>query len=350
LPKNDTLKATGIRSAFVLAFFGIEQSLRRQINSFHVVLVVYFWRERGGDIMANKKYLIIAVLATFCLTAALFMTVPTKSQTGYDSWIDVNDDGTIDMADISMEIEAFMATGTPIDKTTLLLELLSRLDSLNASVIELQSRTGSSTPNGSIFRWNVFDTYDNAWVQWLFNDESWPYGGVRPQQWTDAGATAGMISADKETQRTLFTRKGYGGVNATVYSEVFLQYSSTTGRVVVAFFRIKNTMDITIEWRPYFKYTADSTWGEKASLALNGVDMWTGNGGLGTQSGNVSLPIPPNRTSTVIFVSTSSQASIPISFICIREVVLAFCNNSLALPTGLKYVDDLDTATGGWDQ
>jgi hypothetical protein len=73
---------------------------------------VYFERERGGDIMANKKYLIIAVLATFCLTATLFMVVPTKSQSGsYDPWTDVNGDGSIDMADISLGIEGFMSNG-----------------------------------------------------------------------------------------------------------------------------------------------------------------------------------------------------------------------------------------------
>jgi hypothetical protein len=62
--------------------------------------------------MTNKKYLIIAVLATFCLTATLFMIMPTKSQSGsYDPWTDINGDGKIDMADISMAIEGFMSTG-----------------------------------------------------------------------------------------------------------------------------------------------------------------------------------------------------------------------------------------------
>ena len=62
--------------------------------------------------MTNKKYLIIAVLATFCLTATLFMIIPTKSQSGsYDPWTDINGDGKIDMADISMAIEGFMSSG-----------------------------------------------------------------------------------------------------------------------------------------------------------------------------------------------------------------------------------------------
>ncbi len=34
----------------------------------------------------------------------------------------------------------------------------------------------------------------------------------------------------------------------------------------------------------------------------------------------------------------------------LRSCRLAFYNNSLTLPAGLSYVDDLDTATGGWEQ
>jgi hypothetical protein len=33
-----------------------------------------------------------------------------------------------------------------------------------------------------------------------------------------------------------------------------------------------------------------------------------------------------------------------------RSQILSFYGNTLALPTGLSYVDDLDTATGGWEQ
>jgi len=59
--------------------------------------------------MIDKKYLFVAVLATFCLTATLFMIVPTRSQTGsYDPWEDVNDDGSVDMLDISIAIDHFM--------------------------------------------------------------------------------------------------------------------------------------------------------------------------------------------------------------------------------------------------
>jgi hypothetical protein len=64
--------------------------------------------------MTNKKDLLIAVLATFCLTATLFMIIPTRSSPGsndYDAWSDINDDGSIDMADIAIAIDKFMTNG-----------------------------------------------------------------------------------------------------------------------------------------------------------------------------------------------------------------------------------------------
>ncbi len=32
-----------------------------------------------------------------------------------------------------------------------------------------------------------------------------------------------------------------------------------------------------------------------------------------------------------------------------RSLFLGFRQNSLAVPTGLEYVDDMDYVTGGWD-
>jgi hypothetical protein len=64
--------------------------------------------------MVTKRVLIVAVLATFCLTATLFMIVPTRSQTSsYSARTDVNGDGTIDMADLSWGIDGFMTNGDP---------------------------------------------------------------------------------------------------------------------------------------------------------------------------------------------------------------------------------------------
>jgi hypothetical protein len=92
--------------------------------------------------MVSRKDLIIAVLSTFCLTLALFMTLPAKSSPDlgeYDPWVDINDDGTINFLDAILLGTAFGTTGTPINKTELLLELQSRLDSLNVSLLDLEA-------------------------------------------------------------------------------------------------------------------------------------------------------------------------------------------------------------------
>jgi len=78
-----------------------------------------FERERGGDIMKIRKDLIIVVLATFCLTFALFTILPTGSNYKassigeYDPWIDINDDGKIDMKDVRSVAISFGTTGDP---------------------------------------------------------------------------------------------------------------------------------------------------------------------------------------------------------------------------------------------
>jgi uncharacterized coiled-coil protein SlyX len=103
--------------------------------------------------MVIKKDLIIAVLATFCLTAALFTIVPTRSSpNGYDPWMDLDDDGHIGIHDFYLFARAYGSSGTPINKTALLLELQSRVDVLNASLLNLEAyfETRIDTLNATI--------------------------------------------------------------------------------------------------------------------------------------------------------------------------------------------------------
>jgi hypothetical protein len=63
--------------------------------------------------------LILAVIATFCLTATIFMILPSKSSGTYDPWNDVfpiEPDGVINMKDIAWEIANFNTKAT--DNTT----------------------------------------------------------------------------------------------------------------------------------------------------------------------------------------------------------------------------------------
>ena len=94
--------------------------------------------------MSKKRYIIIASGIMSILLGSLLVNNVILAQTGsseYDPWADINDDGIIDMYDLAYLGKLYGTTGTPINKTALLLELQSRIDSLNASLIELQKHS-----------------------------------------------------------------------------------------------------------------------------------------------------------------------------------------------------------------
>jgi hypothetical protein len=120
---------------------------------------------RNGDIMGNKKYLILAVLAIFALTSVLFVAMPTESSLLgggiYDPWADVNDDGKIDGKDIAFVSKGYDSTGTPITKAALLYDsgwlditekagqCFSITHGLNSTDI-IVDITGKTTINGGV--------------------------------------------------------------------------------------------------------------------------------------------------------------------------------------------------------
>jgi len=204
---------------------------------------------------------------------------------------------------------------------------------------------GSSIQNkqmhtGAVYRWNVFTTYRDGWVD---GNSSYLFGGIAPSTWSSAYAN--QLSSDKNVLRRLFINKGYGGKSALVVSDDYYFYpNSTGGRIAVALFRIKNITGSPIDWTVNFKYSSGN-WASTASAACNGVSEFTYSGNQRAGDTNVVITIPANRTSTVIFQS-SGYYSTTYAF----WIFMAFGNDSLALPAGLEYVDDFDTATGGWEQ
>ena len=81
-----------------------------------------------------KAIKLLNILLASALLASLFLVnATTVSQTiEYDPWIDFNDDGEINLYDAVMLLTRYGSSGTPINKTELLLELLAKLDYLNA--------------------------------------------------------------------------------------------------------------------------------------------------------------------------------------------------------------------------
>jgi len=130
--------------------------------------------------MILKKDLIIAVLATFCLTSILFTAIPIRSAPGpgeYDPWIDTNDDGIINYEDLFNLASRYGTFGTSINKTDLLLQLQSKIESLNASVLDLEARVdtleavkvvaaGYVLTNGTLWKgYNVASSTWNSGIQ-----------------------------------------------------------------------------------------------------------------------------------------------------------------------------------------
>lgn len=202
--------------------------------------------------------------------------------------------------------------------------------------------TGNSQ---AAYRWAVWSTYDQA-GGWFFFDNSALAGGVAPSAWSDGNATAAMISADKKVQAALFNKKASISPNSVVWAEAWYSYSSTNGKMAGALFRVRNTTAEAVNWPLSFYGTCYGNWGEWASVALNGASSYTSNvSGAAATTHAVTLSIPANRTSTVICVAGSGFPGGNM-----RSTVLAFYNNCLTLPAGLEYVDDLEHATGGYEQ
>ena len=77
--------------------------------------------------MLKIKQVTLGFLA-LCLTAALFVGVTSSAD--YDPWYDLNDDGDIDIFDLRKVARLYGTSGTPINKTALLLDLQERVEAL----------------------------------------------------------------------------------------------------------------------------------------------------------------------------------------------------------------------------
>jgi hypothetical protein len=166
------------------------------------------------------------------------------------------------------------------------------------------------------------------------------------------GAGAGVM---QDAWRSFFTKRGFGGQNVMIFGEEYYPHmgnsrDSITSRIGVVLFRIRNVGTAVQQLRPIFWYTHYVIWGDIASVALNGVSVWnsatTSNYWSCQMCGpqQLTLNIPPGRVSTIMFAVGSGGVSTT------RTMLLSFIDNSLALHPDLFWVDDLDIATGGWDE
>ena len=70
--------------------------------------------------MKIRKDLIVVALATFCLTATLFMVVLTRSadDPNWDPWVDIKEDGTVDIYDAITLANAYGTSGDTTKNVT----------------------------------------------------------------------------------------------------------------------------------------------------------------------------------------------------------------------------------------
>jgi subtilisin-like proprotein convertase family protein len=202
---------------------------------------------------------------------------------------------------------------------------------------------------GSMYRWQVWDTYARWGTGWYADNRTDIFGGVAPSNWS-GNYTAANFSSSSQTLRSFFTRKGPNlseTHNALVYNrDSYIYSNSPESRHVAALFRVRNTTESNITWPVSWYCTSYGGWNDYASVAINGSNVWSsgGNNYNAWYERTDNITVPANRTSTVIFVSSTTPESSGI-----RSLVLAFYNNSLKLPAGLEFVDDLDTKPDGWN-
>jgi len=108
---------------------------------------------------------LVTILISLSLAGALFFALPIRSNPTageYDPWFDANDDGKIDMKDVAAAARAFGSSGTPVNKTALILGTDTILPALYAavkdSVVMVVGETATGTVQGSGFVYNYSGT------------------------------------------------------------------------------------------------------------------------------------------------------------------------------------------------
>jgi hypothetical protein len=125
--------------------------------------------------LVNGRF-VIAVLTVACLMTVLLTVAPIRSGSPsageYDPWLDINDDGEIDMKDIGSVARAFGASGTSINKTAMLLDIQNRVATLEnqsdaVKTIRFYEQNETMNDNtifkdAATFVWTPHNTTDNA--------------------------------------------------------------------------------------------------------------------------------------------------------------------------------------------
>jgi hypothetical protein len=230
------------------------------------------------------------------------------------------------------------------------------VETMAAEIEDLQDQLTAVTAalEGSqrLFRHAVWDDYD-GWGGWAMGNRTEMFGGVNPSNWGNSGYYAWNMSNQAGQMRTLFNQKLWPGPNAMVHNEQYTTAygwgSSNYSRWAAVLMRIRNNTGSSISIPGSglcFYFSAYGGWGNYASLSLNGASTWSYTSSTPQSTACVGLNIPARRTSTVVVMSSSYHYTNSYNWGA-HNLTLGFYNNSLTLPVGLQFVDDLDQMADG---
>lgn len=207
--------------------------------------------------MTTKRNLVIAILTTFCLTATLFMILPTESSpgNGYDPWLDINDDGTINILDLATIAKAYGTTGEPINKTALLLELQSRVEALEERTPKFYS----------VFQYRNINTTSGDWV-----DMEGVSVTINLNQTSHLLITCTLMATTDPVERAMFLRASVGTETATPFEYQLFSSTSPGTTSTVTYYQISvasGTHTVKMQWRinPVIPSTA---WAVRIALTV----------------------------------------------------------------------------------
>jgi len=191
--------------------------------------------------MLRKKYVVAisSLVIISVLVGSLFYYNMVQAQEAheYDPWADTNDDGLIDIRDITHLAMKFGTSGTPINKTDLLLELQSRVEALEERTPKFYS----------VFHLTGINTTLTDWV-----DMDGVSVTVSLNQTSHLLISCTLMAATDPVERSMFLRASVGTETAIPFEYQLFCDTSPGTTWTVSYYQMSvpsGTHTVKIQWR-----------------------------------------------------------------------------------------------------
>jgi len=167
------------------------------------------------------------------------MILPTRSSPAgeYDPWLDINDDGTINILDVANVASAYGTSGTPINKTALLLELQSRVEALEERTPKFYS----------VFQWRNINTTSTDWV-----DMDGVSVTISLNQTSHLLIICSLMATTDPVERAMFLRASVGTETAIPFEYQLFCDTSPGTTWTVSYYQMSvasGTHTVKMQWR-----------------------------------------------------------------------------------------------------